>query len=362
MSSLSLLAALPLLAPVQAPVQTPSPVEHIEHFRIQSELLTEFWGREVFLEAGVVVPPDLEPGDPVCFLIHGLGGSHRGAWTQGAQLLRWMSSVDYPRMLYVYPNANSEFGHTCLADSANNGPWARAFVEELVPAVESFFGAGGEPGARFLTGHSSGGWAALWLQVTYPEFFGGAWGTAPDAVDFRDFSGLNLYEFENAYVDPDGKEIPMVRQGGAFVMTARQASTLPQYEAQMLGLEAVFSPRGDDGRPMQLIDRESGAIDPAVAEAWSHYDLRRQVERLPADSRAALAGKLHVFVGEQDDFRLEGAVRLLGGALAKLELEATVVIVPERGHADLLDPHPELWPEALLTRIHREMRIVYDSR
>lgn len=357
MSLITLFGALPLLTPVQ----TMDPVEHIEHFRMKSELLTEFWGREVFLEAGVVVPPDLVPGDPVCFLIHGLGGSHRGAWTQGAQLLQWMSSADYPRMLYVYPNANSVFGHTCFADSVNNGPYARAFVEEFVPAVEAFFGAGGEPRARFLTGHSSGGWAALWLQVTYPESFGGAWGTAPDSVDFRDYSGLNLYEFENAYVDPSGDEIPMVRQGGEFVMTARQVSTMPEYRAQLLGVEAVFSPRGDDGRPMPLIDRNTGEIDPAVAAAWGRYDIRRLINERADSLHEPLAGKLHVFVGSQDTFRLEGAVKLLGAEFTTLGWDATVVVADGRDHSDLLAPHPELWPEALLTRIHREMRQAFDS-
>ena len=342
--------------------QTPDDVEHVELFRVKSELLSEFWGRAMFLEAGVVVPPDIEPGDPICFSIHGFGGSHRGAWTQGAQLLHWMSIAGYPRMLYVYPNANSAFGHTCFADSVNNGPYARAFVEELVPAVESFFGAGGRPGSRFLTGHSSGGWAALWLQVTYPDFFGGAWATAPDSVDFRDSSGLDLYEFTNAYVDPDGGEIPIVRQGGEFVMTTRQVSTHAEHGAQLLSFEAVFSPRGDDGRPMQLFNRESGAIDGAVAAAWTRYDIRRYIEARADALRGPLSGKLHVFVGSQDTFRLEGAVKLLGAQLAALDQEATVIVADGRNHFDLLQPHAELWPEGLLTRIHREMRRGHGDR
>ena len=350
------LAALAALAPVQ------DPVEGIESFRVKSELLSDFMERETFLEAGVVIPPEFEPGDPVCFNIHGFGGSHRGAWTQGAQLRRWMQSADYPRMLYVYPNANGSFGHTGFADSVNNGPWARAFVEELLPAVESFFGAGGSPDARFLTGHSSGGWAALWLQITHPETFGGAWATAPDAVDFRDLSGVDLYAFTNAFVDPKGTEIPVVRQGGQFVMTARQVSKSKEYLAQMLALEAAFSPRGDDGRPLPLIDRESGAINRNAAEAWSRYDIRRLVEARAEALRKPLAGKLHVFVGDWDTFRLDGSVRLLESALAALEIVATFVYAPERDHFDLLQPHPELWPEALLTRIHREMRSAYDTR
>jgi pimeloyl-ACP methyl ester carboxylesterase len=344
------LAALALLAPPQ------DAAPNIESFRMKSELLSEFHEREVFLEAGVVIPPELEPGDPVCFNIHGFGGSHRGAWTQGKQLRQWMETAGYPRMLYVYPNANGSFGHTGFADSENNGPWARAFVEELLPAIEAFFGAGGSPAGRFLTGHSSGGWAALWLQVTYPETFGGAWASAPDPVDFRDMSGIDLYTFDSAFVDPDGAEIPVIRQGGVFVMTVRQVSKLEQYAAQLTAFEAAYGPRGEDGRPRPLFDRESGAIEREVVEAWSDYDIRRLLARGAGELREPLAGKLHVFVGNQDTVRLEGAVRLLETELDAPEWGATFEYAEGRDHFDLLQPHADRWPEGLLTRIHREMR------
>ena len=159
---------IPLFTACLLTLQSPAEVEGIEPFRVRSELLSDFAGEEVHLEAGVVVPPDLEPGVPICFSIHGLGGSYRNAWTQGARVREWMTEGDYPPMLYVYVDANGPFGHTVFADSACNGPWARAFVEELVPAIEEFFEAGGSPEARFLTGHSSGGWASLWLQVQAP--------------------------------------------------------------------------------------------------------------------------------------------------------------------------------------------------
>ena len=154
----------------------------------------------------------------------------------------------------------------------------------------------------------------------------------------------------------------MIRQGGEFVMTARQASTLPEYGAQLLGVEAAFSPRGDDGSPMQLFDRETGRIDPAVAAAWGRYDIRRLINGRADTLREPLAGKLHVFVGSQDTFRLEGAVKLLGAELTALSWDATVVVADGRDHSDLLAPHAELWPEALLTRIHREMHQAFESR
>ena len=49
-----------------------------------------------------------------------------------------------------------------------------------------------DPRASFVGGHSSGGWSSLWLQVAYPETFGGVWSTSPDPVDFRDWQGTNF--------------------------------------------------------------------------------------------------------------------------------------------------------------------------
>lgn len=337
-------------------------LEGIEELRIPSTILSEFAGQDVYLEAGIVIPPDFEPGMPVCFNIHGFGGSHRGAWTQGAQLRKWMQEGWYPQMLYVYPNANGEFGHTGFADSDNNGPWAQAFVEELLPAVEAKYDVGGDRDARFLNGHSSGGWSALWLQVSHPEVFGGAWATAPDPVDFRDMSGVDIYANESVFVGPDGEEVPGVRQGGEYIMTARQVSRRPEYAAQILAFNAAFSPRDEEGQPMQLFDLESGEIDRQVADAWNRYDIRHRIEENVQSLAPLLTGRLHVFVGTWDTVRLDGAVRLLDTALAELEIDASFVYAPERDHFDLLQPHPELWPNALLTRVHREMQAAFDAR
>ena len=105
-------------------------------------------------------------------------------------------------------------GHHVFADSATNGPRGKALVEELVPFIERTFPAIADPRARLLNGHSSGGWSSLWLQVTYPDFFGGTWSTSPDPVDFRDFQQINIYApGENMFKDSDG-QVPADRPHG----------------------------------------------------------------------------------------------------------------------------------------------------
>jgi S-formylglutathione hydrolase FrmB len=250
-------------------------------------------------------------------------------------------------------------GHHEFADSANNGPWGRALTEEFIPAFERRYVPQSRPEDRFLTGHSSGGWSSLWLQVAYPDFFNGTWSTAPDSVDFRDFTGIDVYEFENAYVDPGGEEIPLMRRNGEWAMSIR-AFVERERERRPVGgqfysFNAVFSPRGEDGTPMQLFDWETGAIDSKVAESWKKYDIVHVLDTNWTELAPRLRGKLHVYIGTLDTFRLEGACRLLDATLKRLGSDSEIILVEGRDHGSLFSPHKELWPRGMRERIHREM-------
>lgn len=339
----------------------------LQLFEQRSALLSEFWGRDRTLRAGVVLPADLRADEqlPVCYSIHGFGGSHRSAVRLHDRLLDGMTKGDTPRMLYVFLDAQYSLGHHEFADSVNNGPWGAALTTEFVPALEARFHAFGQAKGRFLTGHSSGGWSSLWLQVTYPEFWNGTWSTAPDSVDFRDFTGIDIYRFDSAFVDPDGKPIQLMRRNGEWVTTIQKfvegELSRSDHGGQFMSFNAVFSPRGDDGRPMHLFDPKTGKIDRAIAESWRKYDIADVLRKNWQVLGPKLAGKLHVYVGTQDTFRLEGAVRLLADDLQKLGSDAQFVFAEGRDHGTLLDAHPELWPQGMRERIHREMRARFDA-
>ena len=53
-----------------------------------------------------------------------------------------------------------------IADGDVNGPVGTALVNEFLPRLGHAVRALRAASARFVTGASSGGWAALWLQVT----------------------------------------------------------------------------------------------------------------------------------------------------------------------------------------------------
>lgn len=335
--------------------------DNIKHFQIESKLLTDFWGRPTRMDAGVVLPPNHQKSEklPVCYSIHGFGGSHTSAWRSGARLLEGMTADTTPRMIYVFLSAKCPLGHHVFADSVNNGPVGTALVEELIPALEAKFGAYGKPHGRFLTGHSSGGWSSLWVQVRHPRFFNGVWSTAPDSVDFRDFTGINVYDWKNAYVDPKGDEIQLMRRNGKFVVSfksfTQREHSRKKYGGQIASFDAVFSPRGEDGQPQPMFDRETGAIDKAVAASWVKYDITQVVKTNWKDLREPLKNKVHVYMGTIDTFRLEGALYLFAADMKTLGTDFDIVFAAGRDHGSLFQPHETLWPKGMLTRIHREM-------
>ncbi|MCA9693069.1 MAG: hypothetical protein KC636_25960 [Myxococcales bacterium] len=339
----------------------------MEPFSLRSERLSAFAGVEVSFEAMVFTPAryDSACGWPAHYVVHGFGSSalRTGVGYTGDVLARAAEGKGLP-MVRVFLDANHPLGHHVFADSANMGPWGTALVEELLPALEARYGLIPDPGARFVSGHSSGGWSSLWLQVDHPETFGGAWGISPDPVDFRSFTNVDLYRFESMYVDPNGQPIPVERDGERVVATIEEFVRRERREAPIgqqifYSFDAVFSPRGPDGQPRMMFDRETGRIDREVVAAWRRYDLRWRLRQEWSRLEPLLRGKLHVIVGTADTYYLDGSVRLLADELRALGSDAEIVFVPGRGHEDIFAPDPELYPENLLARIEYEMWASY---
>jgi S-formylglutathione hydrolase FrmB len=243
-------------------------------------------------------------------------------------------------MIHVVLDPSCRLGHHTFADSANNGPCGRALIEELIPHIEKTWRGSGTPAARFVTGHSSGGWSSLWLQVTYPEFFGGVWSTAPDPVDFRDFQMVDIYKPTSIFTDGKGDQRPLARRNGKPVIYYQPFNDMEVVMGrggQLFSFEAVFGPRGEDGKPKPLWDRTTGQVDLSVAEAWKLYDIRMIVENNWPALGPKLAGKVYVYMGAEDTFYLDGATRLLQASLKKLGSDAVVEIFPGRDHGTLMD-------------------------
>ncbi|MBI3822805.1 MAG: enterochelin esterase, partial [Planctomycetes bacterium] len=323
----------------------------VKYVEIESRLLSDFHKKPMKLRAGVVLPKsfdeDAKKKYPVVYEIPGFSGNHFFALNAESR-----TDVAGVEMLYVVLDPNCRLGHHVFADSDNNGPCGKALTEELIPHIEAKFRGIGTPRTRFVTGHSSGGWSSLWLQVTYPDLFGGVWSTAPDPVDFRDFQKVDIYASkQNIFVDAKGQARPLARAGGKVLMHYKPFNDMEVVMGrggQLFSFEAVFSPRGKDGKPMPLWNRTTGVIDSDVAKSWQRYDIRMILEKNWKTLGPKLAGKVHVYMGGEDTFYLEGATKLLQDSQKKLGSDAVIEIFPGRHHGNLIDA-------ALRKRINEEM-------
>lgn len=315
-----------------------------------SPVLSAFFGHAVHMRAWVIVPPDYDADPsahyPTVYWTHGFGATLPYDEIFGSRIFERMEQHKMPPMIWVMLDESCPTGTHEFANSVNNGPWGTALTTEFIPYLESKYRMDARTSGRFLQGHSSGGWATLQLQVNYPKIFGGTWSTSPDPSDFHDFTGIDLYTpHANAYHRPDGTPYPIVRDHAKVLGTFQQFSlterVLGDYGGQVASFEWVFSPRGRDGRPIPMFDRNTGDVDPAVVAYWrDHYDLAHIVQSTWAERGPDLRGKIHVFVGTADTFYLDGAAHKFDAVLQSLNANAHFTYIPDRTHFDLYFTHP----------------------
>jgi hypothetical protein len=328
-------------------IHPPADTKYVKHIRIQSKLLSAFWGRPVYLGAIVLLPEGFEthPGAHYPLLV--AHNHFQEDWrffnpeppkdSKGIEMsyeqyahrfYQDWTSGNLPRMLILaIQHANPYYDDSYAVNSANLGPYGDAITQELIPEVEKQFRGIGQPWARALEGGSTGGWEALAQQVFYPDFFNGTYSFCPDPIDFRAYQLVNIYEDQNAFYEegpfgkvprgemraPNGKILsvmePAVRR--EEVMGTHGRST------EQFGIwQAVFSPVGADGYPKPIWNPATGVIDPEVAKYWKeHYDLRYILERDLATLGPKLAGKIHFAVGDMDTWYLNNAVHLMQQSL-----------------------------------------------
>ncbi|MDF3980858.1 alpha/beta hydrolase-fold protein [Luteibacter sp. PPL201] len=371
MPTLTLDQPVPARDPWTLPPVVPQPLrdaltqarEHTHAEVMQSPSLTAFAGRPLSIRAWVITPPGYDAKAttryPTVYLTHGFsGGFDRYAGTIAA-VWSAMKAGQMPPMIWVLLDESGPTGTHEFADSVNNGPWGQALTTEYIPWLEGRYRMDARVGGRFLTGHSSGGWATLWLQTRYPKVFGGTWSTSPDPSDFHDFTGIDLYAPRaNAYRKPDGSPNPLVRDKGKVIATfetfAKLERVIGPYGGQLASFEWVFSPRGKDGRPQPMFNRDTGAVDPEVVAYWrDHFDIAQRLRTQWPALKPDLDGKIHLIVGTADTFYLDGPARLLKDTLDGLHAKSDIRFIPGRTHFDLYAEGDDR--QALLKTIAWEM-------
>jgi hypothetical protein len=246
------------------------------------------------------------------------------------------------------PDGAGPYGDPYQVDSDNNGPYGAALTQEVIPFVEKTFRCLGTPQSRFTHGGSTGGWVSLALQVFYPEFFNGCWSQCPDSVTFERFELIDIYNESNAYVNRFGNDRLATRTiDGDVISTVRHEALLEgvlgrggRWELggrDWASWNAVYGPKGRDGFPVPLWDGKTGTINKTVQDHWKKYDLMYVLQKNWSTLGPKLAGgKIHVWVGDADDYFLNVAVRRFEAAVARLnnpKFDGTVQVEAKRGHS-----------------------------
>ncbi len=339
-----------IIPPIEEPVDT----EWIKHIKVKSEKLSEFWGRDMYLGAHVLLPKGFNEHPEAQYplmVFHGHFPSDFGGFStsppdpnmkpeysgrfdmEGYNIVqaqesydfykRW-NEPDFPRFLIIQiQHPTPYYDDSYAVNSASQGPYGDAITYELIPEIEKQFRGIGEGWSRFLYGGSTGGWEALAVQVKYPNEYNGCFAACPDPIDFRAYCLTNIYEDDNAYYyDSEHKklEVPSHRDYlGQIQSTQRQGNHLElvlgdkSRSGQQWDIwEATYSPQGDDGYPVRIWDKMTGDIDHKVAEYWKeNYDLRYILERDWDKLGDDLKGKIHIYCGDMDNYYLNNAVYLM---------------------------------------------------
>ena len=335
------------------PVEPPADTRYVKHVKMRSERLSEFWGRDMYLGAHVLLPEGFDEHPDARYplaVFHGhfpadfsgfrteppdddiecqysarfdLDCYNRIQQEEAYAFYEQWTGPDFPRMLIIQiQHANPYYDDSYAVNSENLGPYGDAITYELIPHIEAKFRGLGEGWARFLYGGSTGGWEAMAAQVFYPDEYNGAFAACPDPIDFRAFVSVNLYEDDNAYYmkgpfrsipRPERRDylghitVMMEDEGHKELVLGTRGRSGSQYDIW----EAVFSPMAEDGYPKRIWDKRTGVIDREVAMYWmENYDLRYILERDWATLGSRLEGKLHIYVGDMDNYYLNNAVYL----------------------------------------------------
>lgn len=343
------------------PIKEPEDNKYVKHLKIQSKLLTEFWGRPMYLGAHILLPEGFDQHPNVHYplaIFHGHFPEDLGGWRTSPpdanlpydtstrfrianyhkieqqlayQFYKDWTGPEFPRVIAIeIEHANPYYDDSYAVNSENLGPYGDAITYELIPEIEKRFRGIGKGWARFTYGGSTGGWEALAVQVFYPDEYNGCYAACPDPIDFHHFTTINIYKDKNAYyIDDSYKKTPRPAYRDSL---GHVSATVRETNQRELALgtrtrsgdqydiwEAVYSPMGPDGYPKRIFDKYTGAMDSSVAAYWrEHYDLTHIIQRDWPTLGEKLKGKMHIYVGEMDSYYLNDAVYVAEDVLKKL--------------------------------------------
>eukprot|EP00939_MAST-03C_sp_MAST-3C-sp1_P003776 g3776.t1 len=306
--------------------------DYIKTVSVKSNLLSDFWGTDMLLEACVLLPAGFHEHPNTTYPLVVAHGHYSAIFNPGGRFdmhepnanlsgyarydqeaANWLarnwtdlgpkSTFHGARSLVVtIKHPVPYFDDSYSVDSENVGPYGSAIMTELLPEVEKLYRGIGQGWARGVMGGSTGGWESLAAQVLYPDEFNYAAVACPDPVSFTSYVTMNIYSDHSAYVyDSSFKKTPRPGTRDAYSGTSVLPNTsIPTYGhpygqttatmeemarreivlgpksrscSQLDIWEAVFGPRGKDGYPARIWckDPKAGCEYGAIDRTVANY-------------------------------------------------------------------------------------------
>ena len=138
------------------PITPPADTDMVKRIKIQSEILTKWWGQPIYLGATILLPKDYDKHPDVKYPINYIQGHFSlnapGGFGRGGEFDKvWMAETT-PRFIYVTLQHPSPcYDDSYAVNSENNGPYGDAIMQELLPAIETKFRVIRQPSARMLS-------------------------------------------------------------------------------------------------------------------------------------------------------------------------------------------------------------------
>jgi len=156
---------------------------------VRAASLANLLGSPTATRVSVYLPPSYDSSNrryPVVYLLHGFGVSDLG-WVHPSRMVGIGGIMDTliaahsaNEMIVVMPNASTKFGGSFYVNSAGQGNWEDFIAHDLVTWIDGKYRTLARPESRGITGHSMGGYGALYLGMRHGgETYGAMFAMSP---------------------------------------------------------------------------------------------------------------------------------------------------------------------------------------
>lgn len=311
--------------------------ELLKYVKIRSSVLSDFWNRDMYVGANVLLPSGYDAADtstryPVIY--------HQGHWPADQVAYGYPADPDFvaawdsgflpnttdptPKLIIVsFRHETAFYDDSYAVNTANLGPYGDALNDELLPYLESHFNTIPAPHARIQDGGSTGGWESAANLIFRPDLYGACFSSYPDSLSFNAHQDIPLYNSSNAYTRPDGSKIFSIRESINDTLT--DVTTVEDENHWELSFgsssrsalqwdvwNTVFGAQGYNNYPLEPWDKVTGEIFPDAVAYWRAFDLAAHVTRhWGRDSLNlgdVLRGRIFLYVGSWDNYFLNEGV------------------------------------------------------